>query len=149
MKLNRAPLKDVKLGQPMIQEMDYFASITGTLKDNKAGTGKNLVIQSVIVNEELVERESGERFANKRGYKLTTNMSLVPTDNYDPDKRLKELAVAIGLPEYEDIEDTHLAKPVYVKVKVAYIPPKGKYGEKMDVSRFLVIKDSDKFNPPY
>ena len=148
MKLNRAPLNEVKLGKPMIQEMDYFASITGDLKDNKAGTGKNLVVTANIVNEELSERESGEKFANKRGYKITTNVSLVPTDNYDPDQRLKELAVAIKLPETEDFDDKHLKDPIYVKVKVIYTPPKQKYKEKMEVARFYPIQDSDKFTAP-
>jgi hypothetical protein len=140
--LNTKKLKDIDLGFPVVADAVYFASITkAEVKENKSRTGNNLFLQFKILNP-LVQSHDGRDIVNRGQVVLSRYISLVGTDDYDPDKNLKELAVAIGVPEGEDLNlEDLLGKKL--KLKVAYRPAEGQYGESNDVKRFLPIKPED------
>ena len=148
MKLNTAPLQEIEYGMPVIAAGTYFGKIDETkieLKNNKAGTGQNLLIPVTIITKDLLTFD-GRPIENKGQIKLTQYVSLVPTTNYNPDQRLKEIAVACKVPEdKQDFELTDIRG--FVKVKIGYHKPEGQYGDSNSIDRFLPIKDSDNFNP--
>ena len=142
MKLNTQNLKNVEIGIPVITDAVYFASIMkAEVKENKSRTGNNLFLQFRVLDP-VVQTHDGREITNRGQVVLSRYISLVPTDDYDPDKNLKELAVAIGIPEGGDLnlEDLQGKK---LKLKVVYRPAEGQYNESNDVKRFLPIKPED------
>jgi hypothetical protein len=96
MKLNTKSLVDVEIGMPVFAEGNYHAVIDkAEVKPNKAKDGQNLEIVYSLRDPVLVTKD-GKEITNKGRFKLTRRYSLKPTDNYDPDTSIKELAVAIG-----------------------------------------------------
>lgn len=155
MKLNTKRLADVEIGFPVISEGIYHARMESPeLKPNKAGTGNNLVIKFKILDPVLTLHKDGSEIANKGQMVLTRHFSMVPTPDYDPDKAMKELAVAIGHPEDQDLELEDLDHKM-VMVKVAYKPeqeeekngvPTGKkYPEGNDIKRITPLDPEDNF----
>lgn len=148
MKLNTAPLKDIEYGMPVLADGTYFAKIDDSkvqIKANKSNTGNNLVVPVTIISKEMFTFD-GKPLENRGQIKLTMYVSLVPTTDYNPDGRLKELAVACHVPE--DKQDFEVADVRgFVKVKVVYNKPQGQFGDSNSIARFLPIKDSDNFNP--
>lgn len=148
MKLNTAPLQEIDYGMPVLADGTYFAKIDDSkvqIKPNKSGTGQNLVIPITIVSKELFTFD-GKPLENRGQVKLTQYVSLVPKENYNPDQRLKEVAVACKVPEdKQDFEVSDVRG--FIKVKVVYNKPQGQFGDGNSIARFLPIKDSDNFNP--
>lgn len=140
--LNTKKLQEVEIGIPVIADAIYFASITkAEIKENKSRTGNNLVLQFKVLNT-TVQGHDGREIANRGQVVLSRYISLVETEDYDPNKNLKELAVAIGVPEGEDLNLEDL-QGKQLKLKVAYRPAEKGYNESNDVKRFLPIKAED------
>jgi len=145
MKLNTQPLSDVKVGQPIIADGTYFARLKLTVGPNKAKTGNNIVVKARIISETLTRRDTSEEFQNK-GITLTRWVSLVTTDNYNPDESVKLLALACGH-EGDDVELEDIDGK-YVKINVGYAPASGQYNESNDIKKFVKIVPEDGFNEP-
>ncbi len=155
MKLNTKSLAQVEIGIPVISDGLYHARIEDAeVKPNKAGTGNNLAAKFKILDPVLTLHKDGSEIANKGQFVMMRHFSLVPTPDYDPDKAMKELAVAIRHPEDADLELSDLKGKV-VMVKVAYKPeqaeeragvPTGKtYPEGNDIKRITPLAEDDNF----
>jgi hypothetical protein len=147
MKLNTKSLKDVEIGVPVIADGVYFAKrMKVEVKPNKAGTGNNLVVQLKLLNETLMSR-AGEPLTNRGQFVFTTWIGLVASENYDPNQRIKELALASGKgKDDEDFSVDDIAE--FFKVKIGYQEASGQYQASNTVARFYAIKPEDKFTPP-
>lgn len=148
MKLNTKPLKDIEIGFPVVADGTYFAKVLKKdVVPNKAGTGNNLLIQVQILDDKLIKRD-GTQIENRGQLKLTRYIGLVPSDSYDPNTMIKELAIASGKDKdsEDDFDTDDIAE--FLKVKLTYKAPEGQYQEGNDVSRFYPIKDTDNFTPP-
>ena len=146
MKLNSTNLSEIKLGQPVLAEGVYFAKLSVAVSPNKAKTGNNLVVTAKLLDETVVRREDGEEIENK-GIKITRYISLVPTDNYNPDESLKQLALAVGMEDPSEV-NTEDIDGKCTKVMLAYSPANDRFGESNDLKRFLKIVPEDGFNEP-
>lgn len=154
MKLNTNNLKDVEAGFLVVAAGTYFAKVTSKkVEPNSAKTGNNLVIQTKLLDNELI-RFDGEKRENKGNAIVSRWISLVKTDKYDPDRVIKELALASG--RSESSEDDFNVEDIaeYLKVVVDFEPagkdPKtGKnQPDRNIISKFLPITESDNFTPP-
>lgn len=146
MKLNRTALSEVELGQPIINEGTYFARLSVTTKENNAKTGMNLVVTAKLHDDTLTKRADSSEFQN-RGIKLTRYISLVPTDNYNPDESIKQLALAVGH-DGDDV-DTADIEGRDCKVVIGYAPANDKFKRDSNpIDRFVKITEADDFNPP-
>ena len=146
MKLNTQPLSDVKIGQPIIADGTYFAKLSVAVTPNKAGTGNNLVVKAKIIDDTLTRRDTNEQFKNK-GITLTRWVSLVPSDNYNPDEAVKILALACGH-EGDEVDEADIHDK-FVKVNVGYSPATEKFNrDSNDIKKFVKITEADQFNPP-
>lgn len=153
MKLNTKSLKDIEIGFPTFAPGTYFVKrLSAQVEPNKHGTGNNLVIEVKLLDDKLITAK-GEQLENKGNFKLTTWIGLVATDKYDPDTRIKELALAAGRDEKSEddfgIEDIAEYMKVTLGVQSA---GKDKSGvdrpESNSIKRFLPIKAEDNFTPP-
>jgi len=156
MKLNTKPLAQIELGFPVIHAGNYHVLIMGDkleVKPNKAGDGNNLFIMLKVLDNPVTRFKDGESLENKGQIVVTRYISLKPTPDYDPDRALKELAVAIGHPQDEDLELDHLRNKVCM-AKISVQPKRkdeatGKeYDESNSVDRFTPIPEDDTFTPP-
>lgn len=147
--LNQKKLQDIQLGVPVLPTGVYFAKIIKgdvALKPQKNGQGQNLVVPVQILNDNLLTHD-GKNIVNRGQIKLRSYISLVEKNGYDPDQKLKELAVACKVPadktdfELEDIGG-------FVKVSLTYNAATGQFQESNSVDRFHPIKDDEVFNPP-
>lgn len=148
MKLNTKPLKDIEFGFPVLAAGTYFARVIGrAVKPNKASTGNNLVLEFQILDDTIVKHD-GTKIENKGQIKLTSYIGLVATDKYDPNTRIKELAVASG--RDKDSEDDFDVDDIaeYMKIKVSYKAAEGQYGEGNSIDGYKPITDADQFSPP-
>jgi hypothetical protein len=144
MKLNTKSLVDVEIGMPIFAEGNYHAKVDAAkVEPNKAKDGNNLTVTIVLLDPVLL-RKDGTEVENKGRYKLTRRISLKPTDNYDPNTMLKELAIAIGHPVEEDltVEDI-VGKTCMVQLVVR--PAEGQYAESNDIRRFTKQPADDTF----
>lgn len=140
MKLNTRALSEVESGFPIIADGTYNAKIHKVeVKPNKAGTGNNLKLLLQITDQTVVNYE-GKEMQNRNNIFVTRYISLVPTDDYDPDRNLKELATAIGLPADEDLTTEALAGKE-LRVKVAYKAPEGQYPAGNDIRSFYALRN--------
>lgn len=129
MKLNTKPLKDIEFGFPVLAAGTYIGKCVGKeVKPNKAGTGNNLVLEFKICDSELIKHD-GTKIENKGNIQLTSYIGLVPTDKYDPNSRIKELAVASGRDKdsEDDFDVADIAE--YMLLKVSYKKAEGQYQE--------------------
>jgi hypothetical protein len=151
--LNTKPLADIELGFPIVNNGVYFLKIRKDkieIKPNKKGDGKNLVIPVQVLNDELEvwkeKTETFERQGNNGKSMFSVYISLTEKENYDPNEKIKELALASGHPEDKDFSIADISE--YVKAKVKFQPAKGDFGAGNQVDRFYKIEDSDNFVPP-
>ena len=160
MKLNTQSLADVQLGTPLLAEGIYFVRIRPKdgvkVEENKAKDGQVLKLSMQILNEQVTTYEDSKVLNNEKQFMvLWSNISLATTYaedgttvKYDPSVRLKELGIAIGLPEdFDDLDTTDLEGKC-LKVQVKHRPAKDGYNAQNEVSRYLVIKDEDDFVVP-
>ena len=148
MKLNVKSLAEVEIGFLVIAPGIYHARIEKVeVKPNKAGTGNNLSVMFKVLDPTVTLNKDGSTQANKGNVIVSRYYSLVPTDNYDPDKNLKELAVAIKLAPEKDLNVEDLLLKI-VNIKVTHKPAEGTYQDGNDVARVTPIKDDDMFTPP-
>lgn len=161
MKLNTKALAQVELGIPVIVEGVYHARIEEPRRDdkgntwikpNKQGTGNNLVVMYRILDPLLVSHKDGKEIENKGQICLSRYYSLVPneTSGYDPDKSMKELAVAIKNPPENDLNVEDLGnKIVMVKIGVKEEEKDEKTGKTYpmgnEVNRATPVPDDDTF----
>jgi hypothetical protein len=144
MKLNTKSLADVTLGTPLLTEGTYFGKVLkADVKQNSKKTGNNLAVEVQVLDQEVVERDSGKVLQNTGGFRLFRYISLVPTETYDPNRNLKELAVACGLPEdLEDLDSNDLLEKV-CKVVIKKKPADGQYAEGNDISGFKPVGEDE------
>lgn len=154
MKLNTKALKEVEIGIPIIQEGVYHARLDKVeLKPNKAGDGQNLYIMVKVLDNPVQSKVDGKEIQNQGQVVCSRYISMQSTDTYDPNKALKELAVAINHPENEDLEETHL-KDKIVMVKIGWQDKRkdektGKeYAASNTIDRFTPVPAEDTFTPP-
>lgn len=153
MKLNTKSLEQVEIGIPIVAEGIYHARIDkAEVKPNKRGDGNNLVVQFKILDNPLTLHKTGATIENKGQVVNTRHFSLVPTPDYDPDKSMKELAVAIKLPKENDLNVEDL-KDKIVMVKMEYKaesdkPGGGKYPDGNEIKRVTPVPEEDSFTPP-
>ena len=132
MKLNTRALSEVESGFPVIADGTYTVKIhKAEVKQNKANTGNNLKLVFQVTDDPVIDR-NGKELTNRNNVFVSRYISLVPTDDYDPDRNLKELATAIQLPKDEDLRSEDLVGKV-VKIKVTFKPAEGSFAEGNDV----------------
>lgn len=142
MKLNTKNLRDIEIGFTVLNDGVYFARITkAEVAENKARTGSNLRLQFSVLDPVVYTKE-GKEVSNKGQVVLSQYISLVETPDYDPNGRLKEVAVAINLGEDDDLNVEDLQGKV-VKLKVKYRPAKDGYNESNDIGRIMPVKEND------
>jgi hypothetical protein len=158
MKLNVNSLADVQLGTPLLAEGLYFVRIRPDgvkVEPNKKGDGNNLNLTLQVLNDEVFTYEDNKPVANTN-HQLTLwdIVSLKETFDesgnlrYSPDKRLKELGIAVGMGEdVVDIDTSDLVGKC-CKINLKHRPSQDGYNPKNEVSRYLPISDSDEFESP-
>jgi hypothetical protein len=92
-------------------------------------------------------KEDGTEIENKGRFKLTRRISLKPTDNYDPNTMLKELAIAIGHPVEEDLTVENIVGAKCM-IQVTIRAAEGNYAKSNDIRRFTKRADDDTFEDP-
>lgn len=148
MKLNTKSLAEVEIGIPVLAAGVYHARMEKIeVKPNKRGDGNNLYIMFRVMDPEVPMHKDGSVVKNTGQCCISRYFSLTPSDSYDPDKAMKELAVAINLPPVSDLNVEDLANKL-VNIKVAYKAAEGAYQEGNDVQRVTPIKTDDAFTPP-
>lgn len=154
MKLNTKPLADIELGLPVVAAGVYYLRIAkAEVKPNKQGDGNNLYIMCKILDNPVVQHKDGAEIQNRGQCIASRYISLKPTDDYDPDKALKELSVAIKNTPESDLNLEDLLNKV-VKGKLSVQPARkdentGKeYQESNSLDRFTPVADDDPFTPP-
>lgn len=142
MKLNTKPLAEVEVGFTNIQEGPYFVRIEkAEVKPNSKNTGNLLAMDLVVLNPTLLKYETGEPFENNN-YKLFFNVSLVPTEKWDPNVRLREIADAIGNSPESDLMLEDLPGKI-VKAIVKYRAAEGSYPARNEVSRLEAVQPDE------
>jgi hypothetical protein len=153
MKLNTKNLKDIEIGRPVLSKGTYFARRrSAKIEPNKAKTGNNLVIEFQVLNDELVTHD-GNKVDNRGQCVYTRWISLVPTDKYDPDQAIKELALASGRDKDDDrdfgLEDIAEFMKIGLSVRAAGPDKDGiQRPASNDIDRFYPITPADNFTPP-
>jgi hypothetical protein len=152
-KLNTKNLKDIEIGRPLLAKGTYFAKVKSKkLEPNAAKTGQNLVLEFQVLNDDLVTHD-GKKIDNRGQCVYTRWVSLVPTDKYDPDTAIKELALASGRANDDDsdfgVDDITEFMKIGLTVREAGPDRNNVHREASnDVSRFYPIKAEDNFTPP-
>lgn len=150
MKLNRKKLDEVQDKYPVFADGTYFAKLEVEVTENKAKTGHNLKVKARLVADELFDREGNEM--QNRNFVVNQYHSLVPTDEYDPDNTIKQLANAVGIPEEvqnsEDGVTVEMLNGKYCKVILGYQAATEKYGESNTIKKYVAITEDDEFNAP-
>lgn len=147
MQLNTKSLVDVEIGQPLFADGIYHCTVfKAEVKPNKARDGQNLEV-TIQPAEPVIVTKDGKELPNKGRFKLTRRISLKPTDSYDPNTMIKELAVAVGHDVTKDfmVEDLQ-GKRLMVNIVVR--PAEGAYPESNDIRRFSPVKEDDTFDWP-
>lgn len=153
MQLNTKSLKDIEIGRPVLAKGTYFVKVKSKkVEPNKTKTGQNLVIEFQVLNDELVNND-GNKVENRGQCVYTRWISLVPTDKYDPNQAVKELAMASGraADDERDFGVDDIAEYMKIGLSVRAAGP-DKTGTMRpasnDVDRFYVITPADNFTPP-
>lgn len=149
MRLNTKPLAEIEYGMPVLagNQVVFAQVVKAEVKPNKDKSNNNLAVSFKVVDDEVV-LVNGDKVKNRGNIVWTYYIALKPaTGNYNPDEKLKELAVALGVPE--DKEDFELSDVKgYTKIKTKLEPADGQYQERNSIGRLIPIKDSDNFVPP-
>lgn len=153
MQLNTKSLAEVEIGIPVLAAGVYHSRIkTAEVIENRAQTGNNLKLGFTILDSPVTKSDGVEIKNNGQAY-ATRYISLVPSDKYDPDKNMKELAVAIGLAPEQDLQLEDLAGKI-VNLKLSIQPARtdessGRtFPESNSVDRVTVVKGDDPFEAP-
>jgi hypothetical protein len=90
--LDNIDLTSVDRSFPVIKEGTYAFELTKfETKKNKAKTGTNLIVHTKTLQE--VETEDGRKL--NAGFPIQTNVSLVPTDKYNPATTLADIQLCL------------------------------------------------------
>lgn len=145
MKLNTKSLAGVEYGFVTLSTGSYVARIKSIeVKPNKEKTGNNCVVVHTIVNP-TVQDSKGKTVSNNGSISATKWIGMQPGDNYDPDRMIKELAVACGVPEDYDGEVTsEMLVNKIVLVKIQFREAKDGFPETHDVRGWLPPTDEAK-----
>ena len=142
MQLNTKNLQDVDISRPVIEDGLYHVRLAAEIKDNKSKTGKNLVLTHEVLDV-CNHRDTGEEV--NKAVRIIRYLSLVPTENYDPDESLKKLATALEIEDGANLELEDVQSAV-VKAQIVYKPAEGDFQEGNDV-KYWAAKDSDFVDP--
>lgn len=116
--LSNLDLTKVERDFPLINDGDYrFAIKEITPEENKAQTGHNLVIKFVSCGE-LPARKGDSNINLAAGFPMTSWLSLVKTEKYDPLQNLADLqlaALGINKPGF-DVNEL-IGKELILKIK--------------------------------
>lgn len=160
MKLNTKSLAEVEIGLPVIADGIYHARMEKSgqkdwVQPNKRGDGNNLVIMFRILDPIVISHKEGKEIKNNGQVCITRYFGLTPTENRDPDKDMKELAVAIKLAPTEDLTTDKLeGKVVMIKVEHKAAQPadpannKKAYPEGNEIRRITPVPEDDTFTSP-
>ena len=144
MKLNTAALSNVTLGTPVLAAGKYFARITKVEeKPTRDNSGTYINITCQLHGQELPLHSGG--MVKNNNFNVFRGISTKVTENYDPNRMWKELAVAVGH-EGDELEDSHLIGKD-VAINLTYKAAEGSFKEGNEIARFLPIKPEDQFNP--
>ena len=145
MKLNTKSLAGVEYGFVVLSTGSYAARIKSVdLKPNKDKTGNNCVVVHQVLDRTVTDAH-GKVVNNNGNIQFTRWVGMQPGDNYDPDRVIKELAVACGVPEDFDGDlDSSMLVGKVVTVKVAYKEAKDGFAEGNDVKGWLPATDEAK-----
>lgn len=150
MKLNTKRLQDIEYGLPVLEDKQVlFARVAektyGPSKKNPSSNTLKTVFQ--IVDPQVVKR-GGDIIENKGNLKFAYYIGGTPSANYDPDSKLKELAVALGVPEdKEDFELDDIVVGTFLKIVIKFEPADGQYPDRNSVNGVRPIKPEDQFDP--
>lgn len=148
MKLNTKSLTEVEIGFLVVTPGIYHARIEKSeVKANKAGTGHNLYLMFKVLDPEVTLNKDGSIVKNKGNIIASRYIALTPADNYDPDQKIKELALAIGHDMTQDFQESDALNKI-VNIKLSYKAAEGQYQEGNDVDRITAIKPDDTFTEP-
>jgi len=158
MKLNTKSLADVEIGIPVIADGIYHARIEDPkVGPNKRGDGNNLVLKFRILDNPVFLHKDGKEVVNNGQVVIMRHIGLTPTENRDPDKDMKEIAVAIKLDPTKDLTVEDIKDKV-VMIKVEHKPateanptanpPTKAYPEGNEVRRITPVPADDTFTPP-
>lgn len=138
MKLNTKGLAGVEYGFVVLATGSYLAHIeTLEVNPNKEGTGHNCDVKLKILDRIVINAE-GKEVENRGNIYAIKHIGMQASEKYDPDRVIKELAVACGVPkDFDgDVTDTMLQGGIVI-VKLRYVAPKEGYPEKHDVMGWL------------
>jgi len=153
MKLNTKPLSEIEIGIPVLVAGTYHAKVhKKEIKANKAGDGNNLMIMVKILDNPVMTH-GGKETENKGQCVCTRHISLKPTPDYDPDQKVKELAVAFKHPPEQDFGLEDITEDVImVKLSVRDVRKDEATGREYPISneidRFTPVSDDDTFTTP-
>lgn len=145
-KLNTKNLKDVVLGTPLLAETVYTGKIDPAsveIKENKNKDGNVLKFKVVIQDEILQGYQDGKEYDNRAKWAVVfVSISLVEKNSYDPNTRLKELGLSLGLESPEDIEDSDLKSGGEFKFTLKHKPAKDGYEAGNEIKRFIPAEEA-------
>jgi hypothetical protein len=162
MKLNTEPLSGIELRQTVVTAGPYYARISAVeIKPQVADPSRTNLIVEVTLDDPEVTNTKGEIVENK-GIRLSRNISMHKTEKYDPGRRYKELAIAVGHPaatddsvDFDDKDMLNQSVEVIIEVEEAEAGTSAKTGKKFDypqrnqIKRFQKIKDLKYEAPPF
>lgn len=153
MKLNTKPLQDIEIGMMVLEDKQtLFARIgKAVVKPAKDKPGNTLHVPLLVVDNEVMKRGHGENAAemvpNPGNLNFTFYVGMTPSDNYDPNKKLKEIAIAIKKEDTENLDLDDIVEGTYIKIVTKFEPKKGQYPDRNSVVGLRPITDEDNFDP--
>lgn len=145
-KLNTKNLKDVVLGTPLLAETIYTGKIDPAsveIKENKGKDGNVLKFRVVIQDEILQGYQDGKEYDNRAKWAAVfVAVSLVEKNGYDPNTRLKEIGLALGLDPEADIEDSDLKSGVEFRFTLKHKPAKDGYDAGNEIKKFISAEEA-------
>jgi len=143
MKLNTKKLDQVAYGRVVVATGSYLCRISGVIEPNKAKTGNNYKVEHTLLDRELVTSE-GVQVLNPGNVNVTKWIGLQPSEKYDPDRLIKELAVAAGVYSDDSDVNTEDLEGKLVLVKLKHRKAEGANPESNDVAGWLPLSDEQR-----
>lgn len=143
MKLNTKNLSEVSLGTPLLEESFVRLRLNSReVVPNSRNDGMILKLTWNITDPEVRGYADGKVYQNPNAqFTLWDNVSLLETDNYDPNRRLKEISIALFSDEDAptDLELEHLIVGAEVGAKIRHQPEKDGYAARNTIGRYYHV----------
>jgi hypothetical protein len=148
-KLNTKPLQDIEIGIPVLADKQVlFARVVSKeIKPSKQKVGsETLHVEFKIVDPTVVKKD-GTEIPNRGNLNYTFYIGLTPGPKYDPNEKLKELAVALGVEDSKsDFELDDIVPGTFCKVVMKFEAASGQYPDRNSINGIRPIKASDNFD---